>query len=72
MNGGLAGLIAALMIGKSMRPEYKVVFTGGGAKNILLKELLSKKLNKNIYVPKHPQMIGAFGAALAGKEMEMK
>ncbi|GAB6045705.1 BadF/BadG/BcrA/BcrD ATPase family protein [Caminibacter profundus] len=66
----IAGRLAGMA--KSMRPEDKVVFTGGGAKNILLKELLSKKLNKNIYVPKHPQMIGAFGAALAGKEMEMK
>jgi len=63
----IAGRLAGMA--KSMRPEDKVVFTGGGAKNILLKELLSKKLNKNIYVPKHPQMIGAFGAALAGKEM---
>jgi len=66
----IAGRLAGMA--KSMKPEDKVVFTGGGAKNILLKELLSKKLNKNIYVPKHPQMIGAFGAALAGKEMEMK
>ncbi len=54
---------------KSLKPEERIVFTGGGAKNILLKDLIEEKLQKEIFVPKHPQMMGAFGAALSGMEL---
>jgi predicted CoA-substrate-specific enzyme activase len=68
---GIIDSIANRLAGmaKSIRPEDKVVFTGGGAKNSLLRELLSKKLKKEIYTPEYPQMMGAFGAALSGYEM---
>jgi (R)-2-hydroxyacyl-CoA dehydratese activating ATPase len=45
-------------------PEGDVVFTGGVAKNSCMRELLSKKLSRNVIVPDDPQLVGAFGAAL--------
>lgn len=41
-----------------------VVFTGGVAKNPCMKELLEKKLSRNVLIPADPQVTGAFGAAL--------
>ncbi|AXX92003.1 hydrogenase [Malaciobacter molluscorum LMG 25693] len=46
-----------------------IIFTGGGALNPFLIHLLSKKLQKNIQPAKHPQLIGAIGAACAGYEV---
>lgn len=68
---GIIESIASRLAGmaRSLRPEEKIVFTGGGAKNILLKELLQQKLQKEIFVPEYPQMMGAFGAALSGVEL---
>ncbi len=68
---GIVESIAARLAGmaRSLRPEERIVFTGGGAKNTLLKELLEEKLQKEIFVPEHPQMMGAFGAALSGLEL---
>jgi predicted CoA-substrate-specific enzyme activase len=45
-------------------PEGDIVFTGGVAKNPCIRELLSKKLSRNIVVPDDPQLVGAYGAAL--------
>ncbi len=44
--------------------EGDIVFTGGVAKNPCMRELLSKKLGRNIVVPEDPQLVGAYGAAL--------
>ncbi len=67
---GIIDSIASRLVGmaRSIRPENKIVFTGGGALNTLLKDLISQKLKKEVYVPEYPQMIGAFGAALSGLE----
>ncbi len=43
----------------------RVVFTGGGALNPLLKRLLEENLNVKIYTPNEPQMVGAIGAAIS-------
>lgn len=41
-----------------------VVFTGGVANNICVHRLLEKKLKQKILVPKHPEIVGALGAAI--------
>ncbi|OGO40299.1 MAG: hypothetical protein A2147_02770 [Chloroflexi bacterium RBG_16_57_8] len=47
----------------------RVVFAGGTALNVCLRELLGKKLDIEITVPDNPQIVGALGAALlAGSE----
>ena len=48
--------------------EGDIVFTGGVAKNPCMREMLSKKLLRNIVVPDDPQLVGAYGAALLIKE----
>lgn len=42
-------------------------FTGGGAKNIALAEVIEETLNKKVYIPKSPQTIVALGAAIAAR-----
>ena len=44
--------------------EGDIVFTGGVAKNPCMRELLSRKLGRNVVVPDDPQLVGAYGAAL--------
>ena len=63
----VANRLAAMA--RSLHPEERVVFSGGGALNSLLVELVGEKLGMDIYVPEHPQFLGAFGAALAGVEV---
>lgn len=41
-----------------------VVFTGGVANNICVHRLLEKKLKQKILVPRHPEIVGALGAAI--------
>jgi predicted CoA-substrate-specific enzyme activase len=59
----------ASMARKFANKSEHIVFTGGGAMNPFLRHLLSQKLEKNIVVPTHPQLIGSVGAALAGLEV---
>lgn len=42
----------------------RVMMSGGVAKNIGVMRALENQLATNIFVPKNPQMVGAFGAAL--------
>ena len=46
----------------------KVVFAGGGSRNLCLKRLLEQELETNIIVPDSPQTVGALGAALLAKQ----
>lgn len=41
-----------------------VVFSGGVANNRFLVDILSAKLNRQVIVPQHPDIVGAIGAAL--------
>jgi predicted CoA-substrate-specific enzyme activase len=41
-----------------------VVFTGGVANNICVHRLLEGKLKQKILVPRHPEIVGALGAAI--------
>ncbi len=45
--------------------EDDIVFTGGVAKNQCIVHLLRERLNKNIYIPEEPQIVGALGAGLS-------
>ena len=47
--------------------KEKVIFAGGVAQNECLRQLLSDKLDMEITIPKEPQIVGAFGAALLAK-----
>jgi activator of 2-hydroxyglutaryl-CoA dehydratase len=56
---------ALTMLGKL--PEFKnLVFAGGVAYNMCMRQLLSKRLGIPILVPSDPQIVGALGAALEG------
>lgn len=46
--------------------EEEIVFAGGVAKNPCIVFLLKKKLGKEIFIPKEPQIVGAIGAGLSG------
>lgn len=68
---GVHASIASRLAGMAKRfaVENRVVFTGGGALNPLLIQLLSEELKMQISVPDNPQLIGAIGAAYAGLEV---
>lgn len=44
-----------------------IAFVGGVAKNIAIKTILEQKLNKPIFVPENPQIIGALGCAIIAR-----
>jgi len=45
--------------------QKDIVFSGGVAKNKCIVSLLERELGIKLYVPKEPQIVGAFGAALS-------
>ena len=47
--------------------EGDIVFTGGVANNPCMRDLLEKKLGRNILTPDDPQLVGALGAALLAR-----
>ena len=53
---------AAMLARVGVNPP--VVFAGGGARNQCLVRLIGEALRCEIRVPRHPQMLGALGAAL--------
>ncbi|RXJ88219.1 acyl-CoA dehydratase activase [Arcobacter sp. CECT 8985] len=59
----------ASMARKFASKSDKIIFTGGGALNPFLVHLLSLKLEKEVIPAKHPQLIGAIGAAYSGYEI---
>jgi len=57
----------AMMAGRlNIRP--KVIFTGGVAQNVGVKQALEEALGLSVVVPDEPQIIGALGAALIARE----
>lgn len=48
--------------------EDKVVFTGGAAKNIAMRKALEETLRVKLAIPDEPQMVGALGAAVIGRD----
>ncbi|OEF97411.1 acyl-CoA dehydratase activase [Desulfuribacillus alkaliarsenatis] len=57
----------AQMVGRVGLVE-PVVFAGGGAKNIGLVTLLEEELSAICSIPSEPQIVGAYGAALAAQK----
>jgi len=67
---GLHNAIAERIFSMSSRISFEreVAFTGGVAKNPGFVEALSKRIGFNPILPKEPQIICAFGAALLAKK----
>jgi (R)-2-hydroxyacyl-CoA dehydratese activating ATPase len=69
----LAGMHSAMahrisIMGKSVGFRDLVIFTGGVARNIGMKQALEARIGKEILVPENPQIIGALGAAVIARE----
>ncbi|MCX7981345.1 MAG: acyl-CoA dehydratase activase [Syntrophales bacterium] len=67
LHEAIGGRIAAMV--RHLKVEGTAVVTGGGAKNIGLVNVLSRKLDCNVQVPKNPFLTGAYGAALLAKAL---
>jgi len=68
----LAGIHKAMshrvaIMGQSVGFKKDVVFTGGVAKNVGIKEALEDEIGLQILVPEEPQITGALGAAILAK-----
>jgi (R)-2-hydroxyacyl-CoA dehydratese activating ATPase len=65
LHRSLVKRIAALARSALVRPP--VMLSGGGAKSPALRSLLGQELGHDVSVPNHPQLMGAYGAALIGR-----
>jgi (R)-2-hydroxyacyl-CoA dehydratese activating ATPase len=61
--------IASRLANMSMKFSLgeKVVFSGGGAKNSLLKKMIEEKIERKMEVAPNPQIMGAYGAAIEAR-----
>jgi activator of 2-hydroxyglutaryl-CoA dehydratase len=50
--------------------HHPVVFAGGVAHNPCVRSLLEEQLGRELIIPENPDMLGALGAALHGKNVE--
>jgi len=62
---------AAAMV-RRVTTNAPVIFTGGVAINPCIRKMLPEALKTEIYVPEHPQLTGALGAALLLLRQEVK
>jgi len=62
VHNAIADRISSLIGRLNVLPD--VVFTGGVANNICVHRLLERKLKQKILVPRHPEIVGALGAAI--------
>jgi predicted CoA-substrate-specific enzyme activase len=49
-----------------------ICFTGGGALNTALVRAIEESLNKKVFIPEHPQIIVALGAAVVARDKVQK
>lgn len=74
----IRGLCEALVrnylnnIGKGKEIKPVVVFQGGVAANVGMREAFQNALGLEIYVPKHHDVMGAIGAALLARDAEIE
>ncbi|MEE8471128.1 MAG: acyl-CoA dehydratase activase [Dehalococcoidia bacterium] len=71
--GGIHKAVASrvAVMGRTVGYREQVVFTGGVAKNLGVKDSLEAAIGLPILIPEEPQIVGALGAALlAGTELE--
>lgn len=71
---GLCKAVAERVLGLASRVGVTapIMMTGGVAKNRGVVHWLSQLLNQPIHIPDEPQIVGALGAAMLGKEMYEK
>lgn len=70
----VAGILEAIAkrvyrMAERIKFQSPVVFTGGGAKNVGLQQAFERLIGAPLLIPPDPQMTGAIGAALLGKEL---
>ena len=65
----MAILNRTLSLLKRVSTDPDLVFAGGVARNPCLKHLLEDALGREIKIPKDPQMVGAYGAAMIAREL---
>ena len=68
VHESIAARLASMARKFVIKENETIVFTGGGALNPFLHHMLELKLERSIIIPKHPQLMGAVGAALLGFE----
>jgi predicted CoA-substrate-specific enzyme activase len=56
---------------KRVSLDEQIVFAGGVANNVCMHRLLEECLERKITVPEDPQMVGAYGAALLAKKLNL-
>ncbi len=56
------------MLHRAGGPGAELVFSGGVAKNMCIVKLIQKKLGISVKLPKRPELTGAVGAALYGRD----
>jgi activator of 2-hydroxyglutaryl-CoA dehydratase len=52
--------------------ESPLVFAGGVAHNECVRKLLQEQLEQTLLIPESPDMVGALGAALFGKNLALE
>jgi len=57
---------------KRVKGQPPVVFTGGVARNSGIVKTLQEELGVKFFIPKIPDIVGAYGAAIIGKEKVVK
>lgn len=70
LHDAIANRVARMV--RRLKVEPDVVFTGGVAKNIGVVKALEENLGCKVFVPAQPLLSGAIGAAIIGKELEIK
>jgi predicted CoA-substrate-specific enzyme activase len=56
---------------KRVSLDEQIVFAGGVANNVCMHRLLEECLERRITIPEEPQMVGAYGAALLAKKLNL-
>jgi (R)-2-hydroxyacyl-CoA dehydratese activating ATPase len=70
LHDAIANRVARMV--RRLKVEPDVVFTGGVARNIGVVKALEENLGCGVLVPSQPLLSGAIGAAIIGKELELK
>lgn len=74
----IAGLHTAIakritgMVNRLGRVQERIVFCGGVAKNVGVKNALEQEIGKSLFTPIDPQITGALGAAILAQERYLK
>lgn len=55
---------------KRIAPQGRVFFAGGVALNACMRALLAVEMDREVFVPPDPQIVGAIGAAIYGADGE--